>query len=954
MILRHAFAASVTAVLLTPTSAPAGQTTGTATGTIVGIVTDATGALLPAVELTISSDALMGVRQTSTAANGGYRVAALPPGQYRLTFSLNGFASRVHDVRVALDFTATVDVVMEVATQREEVTVTGRNRVLDRQSAALTETFDSSELANLPGSRSMGGLLTTAHAVQLSPIDFGGSTGILAGPQSAYGKNSSPRHTVEGIIVTGLFGSGFTLDYGSFEEATVLTGAHGAEWPTPGIHTQIVTKSGSNRYRGALYADYANRHWQSFNVDDGQAQRLPPSGGGLSAREANRQWSYHDVNADVGGFVIKDGLWWYSSVRDQQVESRLVNFPVKPHLTGLTNYGGKATYRVAAGHTLVAYGQRGLNRQPNRLDPFGPAGSDLSAATAINEDEDSTADQRNAGWVWKGQWDAVIHNRLLVEARAGQYGNGQLWNARSNDPRFEDVETLLVGGGSRNWNSDARRNQVFGTLSYFRDGPTGGHHLKVGGELTRFLVREAWLSGYPGNVLHVLRSGRPSAVFLFDTPTESESGVWTFSVYASDSWRASNRLTVNLGLRFDRYRIFLPAQEHPAGSPTAQRFAPVRNLVDWNTLGPRISAVYDLTGDGKTLAKIAFARYHVAPNASVGFNSNPNPPQWWTQYSWTDANGSGTWEPGEQGPRRSQRGGTAIESLDPALRLPVLNEVAGWFERELPAGIGARTGLIWRGGYRHFARQNAVQPFDAFTLPVSLRDPGPDGVAGSSDDGATVGAYDLSPQFETFSTANVVRNVAASRTEYWTWEIAATRRFLGRWSIGAGFAHTWNRDHAQGYSGQALRNNTYPLTPNDLINTGADGRLEFNTWTAKAHGTYEGPWSVRVTPVLRHQSGQPFGRTFTTDRTQIRYATLTVLAEPVGARRMDNITLVDLRVEKSFRFAGTRRVAGFVDIFNCFNANPELNVIWSSGPSFLRPVSIVPPRIARIGAKLDW
>ncbi len=424
-MLRQALAWSVAALLLAPASSPAGQTTGTATGTIVGIVTDASGAVLPAVELTLSGDALMRVRKTSTADDGRYRIAALSPGEYRLTFSLAGFASRVHDVRVAIGFTATVDVVLEVATQREEITVSGRNRVLDRQSAALTETFDSRLLGDLPGSRSMGGLLTTANAVQLSPTDFGGSTGILAGAQSAYGKNSSPRHTVEGIIVTGLFGSGFTLDYGSFEEASVLTGAHGAEWPTPGIHTQIVTKSGSNRYRGALYADYANRRWQSFNVDDGQTHRLAPSGGGLSAREANQQWGYHDVNADIGGYVIKDGLWWYASVRDQEVASRLVNFPVKPHSTHLTNYGAKGTYRVARGHTLVAYGQRALNHQPNRLDPFGPAGSDLSADTAINEAEDSTADQRNAGWVWKGQWDAVLRDRLLFEARAGQFGPGQ-------------------------------------------------------------------------------------------------------------------------------------------------------------------------------------------------------------------------------------------------------------------------------------------------------------------------------------------------------------------------------------------------------------------------------------------------------------------------------------------------------------------------------------------------
>ena len=69
---------------------------------------------------------------------------------------------------------------------------------------------------------------------------------------------------------------------------------------------------------------------------------------------------------------------------------------------------------------------------------------------------------------------------------------------------------------------------------------------------------------------------------------------------------------------------------------------------------------------------------------------------------------------------------------------------------------------------------------------------------------------------------------------------------------------------------------------------------------------------------------------------------------------MDNITILDMRVEKAFRIAGGRHVAGFIDVFNLLNANPEQNTSWSSGSSFLRPLSIVPPRIVRIGTKVDW
>ena len=69
---------------------------------------------------------------------------------------------------------------------------------------------------------------------------------------------------------------------------------------------------------------------------------------------------------------------------------------------------------------------------------------------------------------------------------------------------------------------------------------------------------------------------------------------------------------------------------------------------------------------------------------------------------------------------------------------------------------------------------------------------------------------------------------------------------------------------------------------------------------------------------------------------------------------MDNITLLHVGVKTGFRLAGQRRVAGFVDVFNVLDANPEQNTNWSSGPSFLRPLSIVPPRLARIGLKLEW
>ena len=131
---------------------------------------------------------------------------------------------------------------------------------------------------------------------------------------------------------------------------------------------------------------------------------------------------------------------------------------------------------------------------------------------------------------------------------------------------------------------------MFGSVSHFKDGWFGNHHFKGGGEIYRTAQADIWWKGYPGDVLHVLREGAPQQVYLLETPSKSEAGFWAYAAYANDAWRLNGRLTVNLGLRFDRYRVFLPEQEHPVGrfNPTAQTFAAVDNVIDWNVLAPRI------------------------------------------------------------------------------------------------------------------------------------------------------------------------------------------------------------------------------------------------------------------------------------------------------------------------------------------------------------------------------
>jgi hypothetical protein len=929
---------------------PGAQTASSTAGAITGRITDATGAVLSGVTVALSGSALMGGHTATSSSEGLYRFPAVPPGEYSLVFSRQGFTTATcSGIQVGAGFTATVDVTLTVEGVQTDLTVVSGSTIIDKRSTAISASFNAQQLSDLPTSRSLFAILSATPAVHVGRFDVGGSTGDAAA-YAAYGTLRANRPMIEGISVSGIFSTGLTLNFGSFEEVVVGTAAHGPEWPMPGVQMQMIVKSGGNQYRGSVYGDYENRALQARNIDADQIGRGAQGGPGLPPREANRLWSDHDVNADAGGYLARDKAWWYFSFREQDVAARVVNFPVRPLRTQLVNYTAKATYRFRPGDQLVAFGHGGRNHQPTRLDPFGPAGSGLTAATAINESDESTTEQLARGWIWKGEWNRVIRDNALFEVRAGEFGANRPQTPNGTTPRFEDVGTLRVRGGNRDWQQTLRRDQLFGSVTYFTNRGFGKHSLRAGGEIFRQIEAETWRKSYPGDVLHVLQNGAPKEVYLFQTPSRSTNGLWSYGGFASDSWHIKQRFTVNLGLRFDRYRVFLPEQARPADrfSAEARMFAAVANVIDWNVIAPRIGVIHDVSRDGKSLVKFSYGHYSFAPGAD--FNANANTSVWWRRYEWLDPNADGVWQPGEETGFLDSRGGTSPDSLDPHLKLPLLKELGAWFEREFPGNMALRTGIVWRGERHHFLRQNDRRPFDVFSVLVPIADPGPDGRLGTSDDGPPLQSYELERELSDQPT-NIVRNVPRSDSDYWTWDITATRRLTRHWSIAGGFDHVWNSDQTNTYFGQAVRQNAYPLTPNDLLNAGPNGRYEFRTWSAKVYGTYEGPWGVRLTSYLRHQSGQPFGRTFTT---ALNYGKVVrILAEPIGTRRMDNITLLDVRVEKAIRLSGSRRIAGFVDVFNLLNANPEQTTSWSSG-TFLRPLSIVPPRIARLGMKLDW
>jgi hypothetical protein len=178
-----------------------------------------------------------------------------------------------------------------------------------------------------------------------------------------------------------------------------------------------------------------------------------------------------------------------------------------------------------------------------------------------------------------------------------------------------------------------------------------------------------------------------------------------------------------------------------------------------------------------------------------------------------------------------------------------------------------------------------------------------------------------------------------------TAEVSVSKRYSNRWSASLGGSHTWLT---------SFPTDLFPNNPN------LPGVQDRTTWQFKATGSYDAAWGIRLTPVLRHQSGLNFARTVniiaptgliatsgTGDRA-IHYV------EPSDSNREDNIWVFDVRAEKEVKIVGRLRSRLFLDLFNLTNSHASETISRATGLSYLKPSAILAPRVARVGFRILW
>jgi hypothetical protein len=933
------------------------------TGSISGRIADAQGAVLPGVTVTIASQALMGKQTTVSNESGMYRFPAVPPGTYEITYELPGFSTlRREGIQISLGFTATVNVDMAVATLQETVTVSGESPVIDTAATRVQQNFKLEQLQEIPNARDMWSLLAVTPGVTMSRIDVGGNRAGTQTGYNAYGYNGQVRVLVEGINTTeGTGGAGFYFDYGSFEEVFLGTAAQGAEMPTPGVQSQFLGKSGGNRFQGEVYFDYENNGLQGENLEGNIQEKWvydPVNNTSGIRLHSNEIEGYRDFNLNVGGPIKRDKVWWYFSYRDQKNQVAQPNFRFdKTFDTRLWNPSGKVTYQMSRNHKFVGYYQWGQKIQPNRLP----------VASAFYNTPDDTWRQDSGSWVYKGEWNGTLKPNFYMEARYGVFGYyfPLLANTpESNTYYWRDTGSNELSGGDDRWQLDRDRKQLTAAATYFKDNFLGANHtIKFGGEILRETGWEGYLQSVDGHIDHRFNNSTAQQV-IFDFPTATvvnslsahDEGILSIAKLDQEDLFFTDNMTIgrvslNLGIRWDRYKAWIPEQHQMAfevlpGCATrtdiicavpAASF-PETTYATWNSFVPRLGFVWDIAGDGRNLFKANYGMYRHNPGVGLASSANPNQPLKTVTYGWTDANGDRHFQIGEQSAQPTATALAGTISVDPDLKQPYSQEASVFFEREIMTQLGARVGFVYKSNHDLWENESiGARPHSLYTQEFGFTDIGVDGARGTADDNVITMLGIPTSVASANPVRNVVQNVDAQAT-YKTVEASMMKRMRDRWSATIGGAYTRTDDFPNGY----------PSNPNGLFDA------QYTRWDFKVTGTYDGPWGVRFSPVFRHQAGPAFGRTVSVSSTNPVLATTTVLVEPYDARRQDNINILDLRVEKSITLRAPMRVRLFMDLFNILNSHAAETITTATGANFLRPSAIVAPRVARVGFRFIW
>ena len=990
------------------------------TGNIYGKVQAKDGSVLPGVTVVLTG---VGAPSTQiTDSQGNFRYLNLSPATYTLKAELAGYGSATRSglgVNVGRNSDVTLTLNPSVS---ESITVTAEAPLLDVRKAGTSTNVTKVELESVPSSRDPWGILTTAPSVQVDRINVGGSQ---SGQQSNYigkGANSSQNTwNVDGVNITDMGATGSTplyFDFDSFEEMQVTTGGSDPRVQTPGVQLNMVTKRGTNDFRGSGRDFYTPGSYQADASVPGEAA------GYLEA--TNRINYVRDYGAEIGGPIWKDHAWFWAASSVNKISNQA---------SSTLSSSGKL--RVGAFDNIVLRDKNAkINAQllpSNSAVGFYTFGDKIRNARNIGPTRPFETAWRQGGptKVYKLEDTQIIGSSLYltgmwskVTGGFGLFGNGGV--GRSAPPMYLDADsiwhqnyyTYSTVRPQKQYRLDGSKFIDIGSMNNefkfgfgYRKTPVVSSTVFPGAsngywDFSALQPADCAAEGLPANcaVANLIRD----SVKGYDEKYNDG--------YLGDTLLLGN-LTLQAGLRYDSQQSknsASVAEANPVigtGSiypctdalpcPGGQRnvFIPAQvftgdtRTLKWNNVTPRLGLTYALGADKRTLVRAGYNRYVsqmgsiIAAANPIGYNAyavfygvDKNNDKLITRDELLKISGFAYIDPDNP---------AAVSSttrVDYSAKAPTTDEFILGGEHELLTDFSVGVNYSYRK-YKDLiqTRFEKTQGKGDFYTSADYE------VAGNAGGTFTLKDPKTGAVITTFTTPTVpvyqlkagiaspVFGVITNRPDYTQTynglELTATKRLSHKWMMRGNVTYS---DWKQKSGANAYANPTPALRSgydgcygncNGQVFQRSGGSGSFanvfinSKWNANLTGLYQLPWDFNIGGSFTARQGYP--ALYRQSTTGLRGGNVGVILNPVGDERFANVYELDLRAAKDFRFFNRVGITLSGDLFNVTNQRTvlqrETNILTGSvtkAPTSRsagnRLTELQSPRVWRFGAKVSF
>lgn len=833
-------------------------------GNFVGRVTDPSGAAMPDVTITLTNKDNGRALRTTTDANGAYVFRQVESGHYRFTFERQGFSKQeVPEALLSVGQEIKVDVSMEIGATEQTVQVTEAAPLIDTTTVLKATNISTEEFENLPKGRSFQSMAVLSPSVNAGTVESGYQINGASGAENQF--------YIDGVTTSSLV-NGSSRENAAFEflqEVQVKTGGIDAEYggATGGV-VSAITKSGGNQFHGE-----AHYYFTGNSISAGPVQRLlllnPYDSSGNDPRyvqDHKFKNDTHEFGGSLGGYFIKNKLYFFSSVSPQLVRrSNTYLFTGQPSDTLEQKITAQQLFnKVSFNPTNAIRLNLSWMWTPTRTE--GVLSAYDGEGNYLLTSRDSIQPNKTTGWTqpqnnYSGQFDWTLTPTTILTVKGGRYwDNFRSWGIP--DQASVTFQTSPASAGitglppelqnapagysnlprrQQSFYDIAARTYVQVDLNKFVSSAWGSHDLKIGVGTQKNVNKTD--TGYPQNGYVFVYWG---GAFRGDTGTNGyysvtnigtrgSIGAHMTNLYIQDHWRIHPRVSITLGVRTENERVpsFNPDQVADINFGMSQK------------VSPRFGVSWDVFGNGKLKGFASYNRlYGWVPweTARGAFGGDYYQVYYRSLDTLDVLSLSGNNMPGRNlwaaGPVRNFR---VPSPADPDLK-PMATDLAN---------LGAEYQIVRDTVLRvNWNRNHLVRTIEDMGVLVdgnevyTLVNPG-------SGLGATMNSSGKTPVG--FSTPKAVRNYDAL-------EIAVTRRFSKNFFASASYVYSrlWGN-----YSGTA--NSDEILTPTTGVSSGTS--QQFGGSVARAGVNATRAWDLDET-VFNANGKYLFGR-LATDRPHV-------------------------------------------------------------------------------------